>query len=140
MVLDQEDQFKATSSKSNSVALTSHAKSKKKGKKNVASSSKSSSQSLERTCHKCGEKGHIQKDCPSKSSDEKPKTESTSTPSSTVVPAWAPALVYIITLDREEILSSETLLTASSLQEWIIDRGATRNMSPMKDGLIDYLP
>ena len=82
MVLDQEDRFKATSSKSDSTALTSQAKSKKKGKKNVASSSKSSSQSLECTCHKCGEKGHIQKDCPSKSSDEKPKMESTSTPSS----------------------------------------------------------
>ena len=140
MVLDQEDWFKATSSKLDLAALTSLAKSKKKDKKNAASSSKSSSQSLERTCHKFGEKGHIQKDCPSKSSNEKPKTESTSTPSSTVVLAQAPALVHIIALDREEILSSETLLTASSLQEWIIDSGATRNMSPVKDGLTYYLP
>ena len=84
MVLDQEDWFKATSSKSKLVALTSHTKSKKKGNKNAASSSKSSSQSLERTCNKCGEKGHIQKDCPSKSLDDKPKTESTSTPSTDV--------------------------------------------------------
>ena len=49
-------------------------------------------------------------------------------------------LVHIIALDREEILSNETLLTASSHQEWIIDSGATRNMSPVKDGLTDYLP
>ena len=120
--------------------MTFEAKSKKKGKKNAASSSKSSSQSSERTCHKCGEKGHIRKDCPFKSLDEKPKTESTSTPSSTAVPTWTPALVHIIALDREEISSSETLLTASSLQEWIIDSGATHNMSPVKDGLTDYLP
>ena len=52
MVLDQEDWFKATSSKSDSAALTSQAKSKKKGKKNAASSSKYFSQSLEHTCHK----------------------------------------------------------------------------------------
>ena len=115
MVLDQEDRFKETSTKLDLTALTSQAKSKKKGKKNVASSSKTSSQSLECTCHKCGEKCHIQKDCPSKSSDEKPKMESTSTPSSTAILAWAPAHVHIIVLDREEILSSETLLTASSL-------------------------
>ena len=43
MVLDQEDWFKATSSKSDLAALTSQAKSKKKGKKNASSSSKSSS-------------------------------------------------------------------------------------------------
>ena len=139
MVLDQEDWFKATSSKLDLAVLTSQAKSKKKGKKNATSSSKSSSQSLECTCHKCGEKGHIRKDCPSKCSDEKPKTESTSTPSIAIL-AWAPALVHIIALDREEISSSETLLMASSHQEWIIDSGATRNMSPMKDGLTDYLP
>ena len=130
MVLDQEDWFKAM----DLAALTSQDKSKKKGKKNAASSSKSSSQSLECTCHKCGEKGHIQKYCPSKSSDEKPKTDSTSTPSSTAILARAPALVHIIALDRKEILSSETLLTTSSLQEWIIDSGATHNMSPVKDG------
>ena len=140
MVLDHEDRFKATSSKSNLAALTSQAKSKKKGKKNATSSSKSSSQSLERTCHKCGEKGHIQKDCPSKSLDEKPKTESTSTPSSTAILARAPTFVHIIALDRKEISSSETLQMASSLQEWIIDSGATCNMSPVKDGLTDYLP
>ena len=66
--------------------------------------------------------------------------ESTSTPSSTIVPARALALVHIIALDREEILSSETLLMASSHQEWIIDRGATCNMFPVKDGLTYYLP
>ena len=65
--------------------------------------------------------------------------DSTSTPSIAVL-ARAPTLVHIIVLDREEISSSETLLTASSDQEWIIDSGATRNMSPVKDGLIDYLP
>ena len=80
------------------------------------------------------------KDCPSKSSYEKPKTESTSTPSSIAILARAPVLVHIIVLDREKISSSETLLMSSSLQEWIIDSKATRNMSPVKDGLIDYLP
>ena len=116
MVLDQEDWFKATSSKLDSAALTSRVKSKKKGKKNAASSSKPSSQILECTCHKCGEKGHIQKNCPSKSSYEKPKTDSTSTPTTILAP-WAPALVHIMALDREEISSSETLLMASSHQE-----------------------
>ena len=49
-------------------------------------------------------------------------------------------LVYLIVLDREEISYSDTLLTASSNQEWIIDSGATQNISLVKDGLIDYLP
>ena len=39
-VIDQEDWFKAASTKSNMMALTTQAKSKKKGKKGEASSSK----------------------------------------------------------------------------------------------------
>ena len=61
-----------------------------------------------------------------------------STPSTIVVPPWVPALVHITTLDGEEISSSESLLTASSHWEWIIDSGATCNMSPVKGGLADY--
>ena len=66
--------------------------------------------------------------------------ESTSTPSSIVVLAWAPTLVHLIALDWEEIFSSETLLMASSHQEWIIDSKATCNTSSVKDGLSYYLP
>ena len=49
-------------------------------------------------------------------------------------------LVHIIAPDREEMSSSETLLTTSSHKEWIIDSGATCNMSLMKGGLVDYSP
>ena len=79
MVLDQEDRFKAISTKLDSTALTTHAKSKKKGKKTKASSSKTnaSSQNLEHTCHKSGQKGHVCKDFPKKSLDDKPKMKST---------------------------------------------------------------
>ena len=89
MVLDQEDRFKVTSPKSDSTALTTQAKSKKKGKKSDASSSSSGKQSnaskkLDITCHGCREKGHIKKDCPQK--DDKSKKEPTSSP--TAVQAW----------------------------------------------------
>ena len=62
--------------------------------------------------------------------------ESTSTPSTAIL-ALALVLVHLIALDREEILSSETLLMASSHHEWIIDSRATHNMSPRKDGVTD---
>ena len=94
MVLDQEDRFKATSTKSDTTALTSQAKTKKfKGKKTEASSSKSPASSTkpsERTCHKCGEKGHIRKDCPKVTNKEKSSTDAAA------IPARASAFVHLL--------------------------------------------
>lgn len=134
MVLDQEDRFKSTS-KSESSALTAKAKPKGNKGKKPASSSKANSTpndnlNKERTCHKCGAKGHIRKDCP--------KQNSKSSADETATPARASAFVHI----HEEcgVSSHETLLAASSSREWILDSGATRHMTPIKEGLLNFQP
>ena len=69
---------------------------------------------IQSACHKCGEKGHIHKDCPKKTSNNKPKMDSTPNPSMTAIPTRVPMLVHITAFDGEEISSSESLLMAFS--------------------------
>ena len=56
----------------------------------------------------------------------------------TAIPARTSAFVHLIA--SNESSSSETLLAASSHQEWIVDSGATRHMTPVKKGLDTYSP
>lgn len=102
MVLNHEDCFKGTSNR-DSTALTMQAKPKaSKGKKpsiKVSSSTLSKSslnKNLECTCHKCGEKIQICKDCPKQS---KPKKEQSNDDLIMVAPSRTSTFVHILVVD-----------------------------------------
>ena len=138
MVLDQEDRFKVSTPKADFAALTGQASkktNKKKGQSKDDSSDKSTKKKTqkERVCYKCGDPGHVRKDCPKKKdkdSDKDDAKEKDHSASSHI--AQVSAYVHIEQLDAEDTIPGEIGLATSVDVEWIIDSGATRHMTSRK--------
>ena len=84
-------------------------------------------------CHNCQEKGHFARDCPK----EKTENESSKTTKSNQTARCAKE-------QGSESLHHDEALTSSSLNvcgksDWIIDSGATQDMTFEKDALVDYV-
>ena len=122
-----------------------HAKSKGKWKQNGNSYNKPNPRPpnnpayKELTCHYCGYKGHIQPDCRKKKRDNAKKsysTESQPTPKSNSVHS-AKETVF---LGIEEHSSHLAGTTTSTIDEWLVDSGATAHMTYDKSILHDVKP
>ncbi|MCO5594455.1 hypothetical protein L7F22_048485 [Adiantum nelumboides] len=134
LVLAQDDQHQLMK-KGSSEALAGQTNSKPKGKgKETPSQSakapekgKKPSSKKEKTCFECGKSRHFRKDCPD-------KTEAKEDSDKIAVVAQSGAFVHLEVV--EEGSSSQELACASGpICEWIVDSGASRHMTPSKDGL-----
>ena len=87
----------------------------------------------ERICYECGKSGHFRRDYPDKDKahDDSEKT---------AVAARPGAFVHLEAIE-ERISSVDELACASApSRAWIVDSGASRHMTPLKEGLEDLRP
>ncbi|MCO5604027.1 hypothetical protein L7F22_058184 [Adiantum nelumboides] len=139
LVLAQDDQHQLMKKgSSEALAGQTNSKSKGKGKETPSQSAKAPekgkkpSSNKKKTCFECGKLGHFRKDCPD-------KTEAKEDSDKTAVVARSGAFVHLEVV--EEGSSSQELACASGpICKWIVDSGASRHMTPSKDGLQHLRP
>ena len=112
-----------------------NAKGKGKGKKGDYSKEIANKKNMELTCHKCGEKGHLRKDCPYKSNKEKDKEKGKEKESSSFACiACASEFVHIELVEQKLHSSHPMGLGVLMTRDWIMDSGATQHMTLVKKG------
>ena len=122
-----EVQANAMASSSKASSSSTKAKEKKKGKKKEKLKEKKEKKSPPGACHHCGQEGHWNRDCPKK----KKKPDQPSSSSLNVVETEASAS------DAE--CNNVLCYLSSSTEDWLMDSGATKHLTPWGSDLSDYM-